>query len=75
MIEIEVKGGRPQVLAELIASTIDGEPGGHTDPAVAQAGGLVREQQEAAETRRPSWQQMETVNFQTLDEDEDWTEV
>lgn len=75
MIEIEVKGGRPQVLAELIASTIDGEPGGHTDPAVAQAGELVREQQEAAENLRPSWQQMETVNFQTLDEDEDWTEV
>ena len=75
MIEIEVKGGQPQVLAELIASAIDGAPAGQPDPAVAQAGELVREQREAAENRRPSWQQMETVNFQTLDEDEDWTEV
>ena len=74
MIEIEVKGGHhPEALAELIESAIDGKP--VKDPEAALAGQLVREQQEAAESRRPSWQQMETVNYQTIDEDEDWSDV
>lgn len=75
MIEIEVKGGRPEVLAELIVSAVEGRPVGHPDEAVAQAGQLAREQMEAAESRRPSRHEIETVNFQTLDEDEDWTDV
>jgi hypothetical protein len=74
MIEIEVKGGpHPEALAELIASAINGQPVEHPDAELA--GQLVREQQEAAETRRPSWQQMSTLNFQTLEADEDWSEV
>ena len=73
MIEIEVKGGHhPEALAELIAS-VNGDPVAH--PEAQTAGLLIREQQEAAENRRPSRQEMETVNFQTLDEDEDWTNL
>ncbi|HVK83335.1 MAG TPA: hypothetical protein VM513_04460 [Kofleriaceae bacterium] len=75
MIEIEVKGGRPEVLAELIVSAVEGRPVGHPEAAVAQAGLLAREQMAAAESRRPSRHDVETVNFQTLDEDEDWTDL
>lgn len=74
MIEIEVKGGpHPEALAELIASAIHGEPVEH--PEAELAGEIVREHQEAAENRRPSWQQMSTLNFQTLEADEDWSDV
>lgn len=74
MIEIEVKGGHhPEALAELIASAINGEPVAH--PEAETAGQLIRTEQEAAESRRPSWQQMETVDFKKLEGDEDWTDV
>lgn len=74
MIEIEVRGGQdPQALAELIASTLHGMP--VPDPSVAETGKRVRAQQEDAETRRPSLHDMQTVNFETIDEDADWTDV
>ena len=74
MIEIEVRGGQhPQALAELIASTLHGMP--VSDPSVAETGKLVRAQQEDAEIRRPSLHDMQTVNFETIDEDCDWTDV
>lgn len=74
MIEIEVKGGAaPRALAELIASTLHGTP--VEDEKLAETGKLVREAQESDELRRPSVHELETVNFQTLDEDLDWTEV
>lgn len=76
MIEIEVKSGpAPEALAELIAATLHGHPMENPDTSVAATGKLVREQQEEAERKRPSWQQMQTVNFQTIDQDEDWSEV
>jgi hypothetical protein len=76
MIEIEVKSGpAPEALAELIAATLHGHPGEHADTSVATTGKLVREQQEQAELARPSVHDMETVNFQTLDDEVDWTEV
>jgi hypothetical protein len=76
MIEIEVKGASdPQALAELIAATLHGHiPGDEASPAVT-TGKLVREQQEAAERRRPSHDQIETVNFSTIDDDHDWTDL
>jgi hypothetical protein len=74
MIAIEVRGGQePQALAELIASTLHGMP--VADSSVVETGKLVREQQEAAEGRRPSVNDMETVNFQTIEEDLDWTDI
>lgn len=76
MIEIEVKGSRdPQVLAELIASTLHGHPGDTQDASLAEAGKRVRAEQEAAEITRPSQQEMDTVNFQTIDDDLDFSEV
>jgi hypothetical protein len=76
MIEIEVKGSRdPQALAELIASTLHGHPGASPDSSTTEAGKRVRAEQEAAEVTRPSQQEMDTVNFQTIDDDLDWTEI
>lgn len=76
MIEIEVKGGHdPQALAELIAATLHGHVLVDTESPAVQAGKLVREQQEADERRRPSRDQIETVNFQTIDDDQDWSDI
>ena len=74
MIEIEVRGGQdPQALAELIASTLHGTQ--VADSSMVETGKMVRAQQEDAEARRPSLHDMQTVNFETLDEDCDWTEI
>jgi hypothetical protein len=76
MIEIELKGTRdPEALAELIASTLHGHPVPHPGSSSAETGKLVRAEQELAERDRPSHQEMDTVNFQTIDEDLDWTEI
>lgn len=76
MIEIEVKGSRdPQALAELIQSTLHGHPGANPDTSTAEAGKRVRAEQEAVETTRPSQQEMDTVNFQTIDEETDFSEL
>ena len=78
MIEIEVKGASdPQALAELIAATLHGHipsERDQTSPAV-MTGQLVREQQEEAERKRPSRDEIETVNFSTIDDDADWSDV
>jgi len=76
MIEIEVKGGYdPQALAELIAATLHGHiPANPLSPAIT-TGKLIREQQEEAERRRPSHDQIETVNFTTIDDDLDWSDL
>lgn len=76
MIEIEVKGGYdPQLLAELIAATLHGHiPSNPESPAVT-TGQLIREQQEQAERRRPSHDQIETVNFTTIEDDLDWSDL
>lgn len=74
MIEIEVRGGQdPQALAELIASTLHGTQ--VPDPSIVETGKMVRAQQEEAEIKRPSVHDMQTVNFETLDEDIDFSEV
>ena len=76
MIEIEVTGGAgPEALAELIASTLQADPNAVPESAVAQTGKLVRDQQVLEEVERPSWQQMETLNFTTIEPESDWTEV
>jgi hypothetical protein len=74
MIEIEVRGGQdPQALAELIASTLHGTQ--VPDSSIVETGKMVRAQQEEAESRRPSINEMPTVNFETIDEDTDWSDL
>ena len=76
MIEIEVKGGYdPQALAELIAATLHGHVPADTQSPAVTTGKLIREQQEEAERRRPSHDQIETVNFVTIDDDLDWSDI
>jgi hypothetical protein len=76
MIEIEVKGGDPQALADLIEATLHGHiPGADPQSTAVTTGKLVREQQEQAERRRPSRDQIETVNFTTIDDDQDWSDL
>jgi hypothetical protein len=74
MIEIEVKSGpAPEALAELIAATLHGQSS--EDATMATTGKLVREQQEQAELKRPSVHDMQTVNFQTVDDEIDFSDV
>jgi hypothetical protein len=76
MIEIEVKGGHdPQALAELIAATLHGHVLSDPGSPAATTGKLVREQQEEAERLRPSRDQLETVNFTTIEDDLDWSDL
>jgi len=76
MIDIQVNSdGDPQVLAELIASTLHGHIASDPQSNLATVGKLVREQQEHAELMRPSRQQIETVNFAKLDDETDFSDV
>ena len=76
MIEIEVKSGQDtQALAELIAATLHGEVIADPQSTATMTGKLIREQQEEAERKRPSHDQIETVNFETIDDDLDWSEI
>jgi hypothetical protein len=74
MIEIEIKAEKdPHALAELIASAVNGQPA--DDPSVTAAGKTVRDAQEQDEQKRGPWRDAETVNFATLDEENDWSDV
>ena len=76
MIEIEVKGGHdPQALAELIAATLHGHVLADTHSPAVTTGKLIREQQEEAERHRPSRNEIETVNFVTIDPENDWSDL
>lgn len=76
MIEIEVKGGDdPKALAELIAATLHGHATSDPASSAVTTGKLVRAQQEQAERQRPSRDQLETVNFTTIEDDLDWSEL
>ncbi len=79
MIDIQIKGGtegaNAPALAELIASALHGDQSVDPQSSLAQAGMMVRERQELAESERPSRNRLETVNFTTIDEDNDWTDV
>ena len=74
MIEIEIKTGKdPRALAELIASAVHGQPA--DDASVTAAGKQVRDVQELEEQQRGSWTDAETVNFATLEPENDWSDV
>lgn len=74
MIEIEIKTDKdPRALAELIDSAVNGQPG--DSASVTEVGKQVREVQERQEMARGSWTELETVNFATLDAENDWSDV
>lgn len=76
MIDIQIKDdGDPQVLADLIASTLHGHIAPDPQSDLAAVGKLVREELERAERKRPSRQQVETVNFAKIDDETDWSDV
>jgi hypothetical protein len=75
MIDVQINAKDPQALAELIESTLHGHIPADASSSAAQVGKLVREQQEEAERRRPSREEIQTVNFSTIDPEEDWTDV
>jgi hypothetical protein len=76
MIDIRIKSdGDPEVLAELISSTMYGAGGADPESDLTTVGKLVREEQEKDEQRRPSRQQIETVNFALIDDETDWSDV
>ena len=78
MIEVEVKGVRhaPSALAELIDATLNGPGDDDPDTSVAETGKFVRTQQAEAQIARGSWQDIETVPFETFDDaDRNWTDV
>jgi hypothetical protein len=74
MIDVQIHGGDPH-LAELIASTLPGHPVSDPSSSAAQVGKFVREQQEEIEVRRPSREEIQTVNFALIDDETDWTDV
>jgi hypothetical protein len=74
MIDIEIKTERdPRALAELIDSAVNGQPA--ESASVTQIGKQVREVQERQELARGSWTDLDTVNFATLDPENDWSDV
>lgn len=76
MIDIRITdGGDPQVLADLIASTLHGHVAPDPSSELATIGKRVREELERAEQERPSRQQIETVNFAKLDDESDWSDI
>lgn len=76
MIDIQIKDdGDPQVLADLIASTLHGHITPDPESDLAAVGKLVRDHQEQDERRRPSRQQIETVNFALIDDETDFSDV
>ena len=76
MIQIEIKSdGEPQVLADLIASTLHGHVIPDPESDLAQVGKLVRQQQDEAEEKRPSREEIETVDFALIDPELDWSDV
>ena len=79
MIEIHVDGvdgdDEPEVLADLIASTLHGHLVPDPQSDLAQVGKLVREQLEEQERRRPPRDKAETVDFAKIDDETDWSDL
>jgi hypothetical protein len=76
MIEIQVDGDdEPEVLADLIASTLHGHLVPDPQSDLATVGKLVREQIEEEERHRPSREQLETVDFAKIDDETDWSDL
>jgi len=75
MIEIEIKAAHaPEALASVIA-TAQGDADVDPFSAVGRAATPVQSHQQAAEEARPSRNELETVDFQKLDPDSDWSDL
>jgi len=74
MIDVHIQGGDGH-LAELIASTLPGHPLQDPTSSAAHAGRFVREAQEDEEVRRPSREEIKTVNFALIEDETDFSEV
>lgn len=73
MISIQVKSDRdPRVLADLIASTQSPDEASHV---AVPEGEFLREFIAQQDADRPPHSELETVNFQRLDDESDWTDV
>jgi hypothetical protein len=73
MIYVQVKADRdPRVLADLIASTHGDR---EIDPKLAVDVRLVQAVRQHLEAERPAREDLDTVNFQRLDDDNDWTDL
>ena len=62
-------------LSELIASTLHGHSVPDPSSSAAQAGKFVRDTQEDDEVRRPSREEIQTVNFALIDDELDWSDL
>ena len=73
MLYIQIKSDRdPKALADLIASQESNHP---VDPMLEIEAMMLREHHEQVERDRPTCHELETVNYQKLDADNDWTEI
>ena len=72
MLQVQVTSS--DVLARLIRST-QNEAQNEPDPKIAVQVRLIRETQAQAAQARPSWQTLDTVDFQRLEPENDWTDV
>lgn len=73
MIYVQVKADRdPRVLADLIAQTHGGE---EIDPKLEVDVRLVKAVRQHLEAERTPREELETVNFQRLDDENDWTDL
>ncbi|MEO8550710.1 MAG: hypothetical protein ABI678_12080 [Kofleriaceae bacterium] len=73
MLQVQVRAANaPRILAELIRST-QNEAG--ATPEIEAEARLVREHQARNRAAQPAWQTLDTVDFQLLDPENDWTEV
>ena len=74
MLYIQIKSDRdPKVLADLIAASQESRD--PVDPKLEIEATMLREHQEQVERDRPTCHELETVNYQKLDEDNDWTDL
>ena len=73
MLQVHVTSS--DVLARLIRSTQNEATQNEPDPKIAVQVRLIRETQAQAAQARPSWQTLDTVDFQRLEPENDWTDV
>ena len=74
-IDVQIDAKEPEALAELIGATLHGHIPADASSSAVEVGKLIREQQEEAERTRPSREEIHTVNFSTMEPDEDWSDV
>jgi hypothetical protein len=73
MLQVQVTAAdAPRVLAELIRAT---QNEAEASPEIETEARLVRQHQAQNAGNRPRWQTLDTVDFDKLDPENDWTDV